>query len=374
MNMRPTLLRLALTAALLVTGAGAAKALTPDDAIYLSQQGVDPEIIIAKICADAEAWDLTPEEIVYLAEQGVSLDVINALIDPISAAEKWGFTLGEPDAYIEEGEQYFSEEGYYPDDGYYIEESGGSSLVFSLGFYYGPLAVHYFSHPYFYPYMFCNGFAFSYSYWPAYYRNYYYPWSCGYYPYPYYAYGPDSYYGGHTYIGYYQYNHYGTHGSTRIHQVGDVGYRSWSDEQYRQAAYRSDKPPYPEIRGGDAGRQVADGGKGGGTRDRTDDRMRDGGSGSRRGGGGDASVDPMPGDRRIGGRGTLAGGGPVGDVVRVDGRAGQGTRRGGDTKATRPGRKTESGGRRSTASARPAANAGPLPWVARRRTSRVWAV
>jgi hypothetical protein len=331
LNMRPRLLRLALTAALLVVGAGISHALAPDDAIYLSQEGVDPEIIIAKICADAEAWDLTAEEIVYLAEEGVSLDVINALIDPVSAAEKWGFTLGEPDVYIQEGEETYAEEGYYPDDGYYIEESGGSSLIFSLGYYNGPLAVHYFSHPYFYPYMYTNGFSFGYSYWPVYYRSYYYPWSCGYYPYPYYAYGEGSYYYGDAYIGYYQHNYYGDRG-TRVHEIGDVAYRGWSDERERKAAWRSDKPPNPEIRdgnGGDPGKeQLADGYR----------SRNDGGRGSR-------GFDPMPGDRRIGSEGTLNTGGPIGDVARVDGRTSGGTRRGGDIASVVPAKSTE--GRRS---------------------------
>jgi len=325
--MRPRLLRLALTAALLVVGAGVSHALTPDDAIYLSQEGVDPEIIIAKICADAEAWDLTAEEIVYLAEEGVSLDVINALIDPVSAAEKWGFTLGEPDVYIQEGEETYAEEGYYPDDGYYIEESGGSSLIFSLGYYNGPLAVHYFSHPYFYPYMYTNGFAFSYSYWPAYYRSYYYPWSCGYYPYPYYAYGDGSYYHGDAYVGYYQHNYYGDHG-TRVHEVGDVAYRGWSDERERKAAWRSDKPPNPVIRDGSS-EKLADGYR----------SRNDGGRGSK-------GFDPMPGDRRVGGKGTLTSGGPVGDVVRVDGRTSGGTRRGGDVATVVPVKSTDREGRR----------------------------
>jgi hypothetical protein len=333
--MRPTLLRLALTAALLVLGTGAVHALTPDDAIYLSQEGVDPEIIIAKICADAEAWDLTAEEIVYLAEQGVSLDVINALIDPVSASEKWGFTLGEPDVYIAEGEEIYAEEGYYPEDGYYIEESGGGSLVFSLGYYYGPLSVHYFSHPYFYPYMYYNGFAFSYLYWPAYYRSYYYPWSCGYYPYPYYAYGSGSYYYGDAYIGYYEHTYYGG-GITRSHQVGDIAYRNWNDDRNRKAAYRSNKPPYPEIRDGSGNpgkEQLADG-----YRSRNDGG-RGGERGSRRG---DGRFDRLPGDRAIGGKGTLGSGGPVGDVVTVR----SGTRRGGDGIAVTPVKRSDRGSKK----------------------------
>jgi hypothetical protein len=305
--MRPRLIQLALTATLLLLGSSAAHALTPDDAIYLSQQGVDPEIIIAKICADAEAWDLTAEEIVYLAEEGVSLDVINALIDPVSAAEKWGFTLGEPDIYLEEEDGYYTEE-----EGYYLGEDVGSSLIFSLGFYYGPLSVHYFSHPYFYPYMYCNGFAFSYSYWPVYYRNYYYPYGCGYYPYPYHAYGPGSYYCGDVYVGHYQHNYYGYHGSRRYAEVGDIRYRDWQGEGTRLAAYRSDKPPYPEIRGESNGRKDLNDSRYR-TRQRTD--RIDGEKGSRRG---DDTAGPQPGDRRVGRDGGLGNGNPGNEVVRTD--------------------------------------------------------
>jgi len=228
-------LRSFLAVALLAAfGATGAWALTPDDAIRLSEQGVDDLTIIAKICSDAEAWDLTADDILYLRDLGVSGDVIKALIDPASAAEKFGFTLGvaTPTGTTGYGEP--------------AETAGSSAYVYSLGYYYGPLARFYYQDPYFYPYMYSAGFSFGFSYWPWFYGSYCWPYSYGYYPYPYYWYPCDSYYYGYGYCGPYYSTYYGPPPPGGGNYYGDVRWRDPAD--HGPPAYGSEKPNVPEVR------------------------------------------------------------------------------------------------------------------------------
>jgi hypothetical protein len=241
--------RLLLLVALALVAAGyssPARALSPEDAIYLTQQGVGDEVIIAKICADAEGWDLTSDEIAYLREKGVSREVVEALIDPAGAAERYGFTLGNPNARPES----------HPDN--YGWGTPSTSLVFSLGYYYGPLGVHYFYDPYFYPYYCSPGWAFSFGYWPAYYQATYFPYHCGYYPYPYYWY-TSGYYCGYKYYGpaYPYYCPAPLPASYEAYVKAPVRYRDYAYTN-PPPAYGSDKPNSPEQRLGKDGRAVLD--------------------------------------------------------------------------------------------------------------------
>jgi hypothetical protein len=205
-----------------------ALALSPDDAIEMSQQGVDDETIIAKICSDGEAWDLTTDDIAYLRELGVSEAVIRALMDPEAAAERYGFTLGD---------EYDDEDG--DDDG------ERTAYVYSLGYYYGPLSRFYYCDPFFYSYYFHDGFAFSYSYWPSYYARFYFPYAYGYYAYPYFYYPYDSYYYGYGYCGPRYTRYYYPPPGSRVY-YGNVRYRQ--DLASGPPAYLSGKPNAPEHR------------------------------------------------------------------------------------------------------------------------------
>ena len=227
-------------------GASPAHALSPDDAIYLTKEGVEDPIIIAKICTDAVAWDLTPEEILYLREKGVSREVVEALIDPEGAAKRYGFTLGDPDAKPES----------YPDN--YAEGTSRTSLIFSFGYYYGPLGVHYLYDPYFYPYYCSPGWGFSFSFWPAYYRANYFPYHWGYYSYPYYSYGYGPYCG-YPYYGpaYPYYCAAPLPSSYYSHVKAPVRYRDYATTN-PPPAYGSRKPNSPEQRLANSGRTVLD--------------------------------------------------------------------------------------------------------------------
>lgn len=286
--MRKFLFVLAL--AMLTAGlASPALALNPEDAVYLTKEGVEDQVIIAKICADAEGWDLTAEEIAYLRDQGVSREVVEALIDPAGAAERYGFTLGNPEASPES----------YPDN--YASGTSSTSLVFSFGYYYGPLGVHYFNDPYFYSYYCSPYWGFSYSYWPYYYRTNYFPYHYGYYAYPYYAYTGGSYYCGYPYYGsaYPKYCAAPLPASYTGYVNEPVRWREGADLQ-PTAAYRSGKPNMPETRYEGSGRTLLDGQKRGEAR--SVDVIRGGGDQVTRGkeavGGKDRSVASRGGTAR----------------------------------------------------------------------------
>jgi hypothetical protein len=216
--MHRVLRSLTLAAIVTVIGGGAAWALSPDDAIYLTEQGVDDEVIIAKICADGEAWDLSADDLVYLRDQYVDEDVIEALIDPAGAADRYGFVLGDGDRY---------------DDSH-----PRTAYVYSLGYYYGPIARNYFCDPFFYSYLYCDRFSFGFSYWPTYYADYCFPYYYGYYAYPYFYYPSTSYYYGYNYCGSY-YDRYRTRYRDG-YTGGNVRWRNWSDRG--QLAQGIDRP------------------------------------------------------------------------------------------------------------------------------------
>jgi hypothetical protein len=189
--------------------------MSPDDAIYLTQQDLDDDVIIAKICADGEAWDLSAEDIAYLRDEGVDDDVIEALIDPAAAADRYGFRLGDGDAYDDQ-------ETHTP-------------YVFSSGYYYGPIARAYFYDPFFYPYLYCDRFAFSFSYWPSYYAGYYWPYSYGFYAYPYFSCARSSFYSSYSYCGP-SYRDYRTRYRDGFADRGNVRWRNWDSSRTGRVA------------------------------------------------------------------------------------------------------------------------------------------
>ena len=235
--------RLFAIALLATLGATGAWALTPDDAIRLTEKGVDDLTILAKICSDAEAWDLTADDIVYLRDLGVSNEIIQALIDPAAAASTYGFTLGDATQGGAAGNEAPAESG------------GSTAYVYSLGYYYGPLSRFYYCDPYFHTYMYSSGFSFGFSYWPWYYASSYWPYSYGYYPYPYFWYPCDSYYYGYGYCGSYYPTYYGSPPPGSGSYYGDVRWRDGAD--HGPPAFGSEKPNAPEIRSrGSSGKDV----------------------------------------------------------------------------------------------------------------------
>src|SRR5262245_24236103 len=196
-------------AAFAALGAAASWAMSPDDAIYLTQQGTTDDVIIAKICGDGEAWDLTSDDISYLKDHHVSDEVIQALIDPAAAADRYGYRLG---------------------DGRTDDQPEATPYVYSTGYYYGPISRCYFYDPYYYPYYYSPGFSFSIGFgWPGFYASYYYPYCYGYYAYPYYSCAPYSSYYGYNYCGagystYYARYRYGS----PYYGAGNVSYHGWN--------------------------------------------------------------------------------------------------------------------------------------------------
>ena len=208
-------------AAVVVLGNAAASwALSPDDAIELTKQGTSDDVIIAKICADAEAWDLTSDDIKYLQDKGVSDDVVSALMDPKAAADRYGYQLGQGD----QDEQPDTDQAPEAE----LPTPDTTPYVFTPGYYYGPLARAYCYDPFFYPYMYSAGFSFSIG-WPAFYASYYWPYAYGYYGYPYFACAQSSYYygGGYCGSGYNSYRVY-YQGGGHPYGGGTLTWHDWS--------------------------------------------------------------------------------------------------------------------------------------------------
>jgi hypothetical protein len=214
-----------LAAVIVIAGAATSWALSPDDVIKMTKDGQADDVIIQRICTDAEAWDLTSDDIKYLGDKGVSDDVIQALIDPKAASEKYGYQLGP-----EQQNQGQDEDQNPSSDQSQLPSTDSTPYVFTPGYYYGPLARAYFYDPFFYPYMYSPGFAFSIGFgWPAFYASYYYPYYYGYYGYPYFAYQHGSYYYGGHYCGsgYSNYRGYYTSGG-HPYGGGTTAWHDWS--------------------------------------------------------------------------------------------------------------------------------------------------
>jgi len=211
-------------AAVIVLGCAATSwALSPDDVIKMTKDGTSDDLIIQKICSDAEAWDLTSGDIQYLQDKGVSDDVVQALIDPQAASEKYGYTLGPAE------DQNQGDEDQNPDEAQ-LPSTDSTPYVFTPGYYYGPLARAYFYDPFFYPYMYSPGFAFSIGFgWPTFYASYYYPYYYGYYGYPYFscAHGSAYYGGGYCGAGYGNYRTYYQSGG-HPYGAGTLSWHDWS--------------------------------------------------------------------------------------------------------------------------------------------------
>ena len=194
-----SILRIGLSVVLAtVLAASAAWAVDYDTIFELTQRNVDERTIVQLIVDDGRAFELSDEEIVDLRVAGVSEHVIDAMIDP-AAGKAWlagdvfeglGETLGGG----ETGNGYRSslDEEYGQGE---VAGDGSTPLVFSFGYYYGPLSRYYYDDPYYFPFW-SAGYASSY--WPSYYAYGWRPADDEYYAYPYNWYEYSSYYC-HTY-------------------------------------------------------------------------------------------------------------------------------------------------------------------------------
>lgn len=212
-----TFVALALTLA-----ASAAFAVEYDEIINLSREGTSTRTLMELIVQDGRAFEMSDDELQRLEDAGVDADVIHAMQDP-SFAQQWldkqgpqvddnGNTAPEGD---DEGpapgnDGGGSGGGYQSDldraygQGY---SDGQTSLIYSFGYYYGPLSRYYYVDPFYYSFWFSG--SWGVGYWPSYCAYYYRPaynW-CSPYPYNYYNY--SSYYCNTYYDpGYYRANGY----------------------------------------------------------------------------------------------------------------------------------------------------------------------
>ncbi len=182
-----------------VLAASAAWAVDYDDIFVLTERDIPELTIVQLIVDDGRAFELSSSQLMDLRVAGVSEHVIAAMLDP-EAGRAWisggGNLGGDPADGGDTGNGYRSslDQDYGPGEG---EGAGddGTPLVFSFGYYYGPLSRYYYDDPYYYPFW-SSGFA--YSYWPSYYAYGWRPEYDEYYAYPYNWYEYSSYYC-HTY-------------------------------------------------------------------------------------------------------------------------------------------------------------------------------
>ncbi|MEO6463349.1 MAG: hypothetical protein ABIP29_09760, partial [Candidatus Eisenbacteria bacterium] len=207
-----TLLRAGLGAFLGLTLVfGTAFAIEYDDIFEMTANGDSDEAIVRLIIEDGRGFELSAREMDDLRDAGVSDIVIDAMRDP-ELGRDW-LAGDHRDDYDDDdnGRYDDSRSGYSTslDEAYGQGYSDGrTSLVFSFGYYYGPLSRYYYDDPFYYSFWSAG---YAYSYWPSYYAYWYrpaYAWSYAY-PYNYYTY--DSYYC-HTYYdpGYWSANGYTT--------------------------------------------------------------------------------------------------------------------------------------------------------------------
>jgi len=179
--------------------ASAASAIEYADVIGLAKQGVSDRTIVELIVKDGRAFEMTDEETQALVDAGVSQVVISAMLDP-AAGQNWLDGKTGP-TYDEDGIPTNHDYSTGLDQAYQNGYSDGTALVYSFGYYYGPLSRYYYDDPFYFSF-YWGGYGGGY--WPSYYASYYRPyWGwCSPYPYNYYNY--NSYYC-HTYYdpGYY---------------------------------------------------------------------------------------------------------------------------------------------------------------------------
>ncbi len=162
-----------------------------DDIFEFTERNVSERTIVQLIVDDGRAFELSEDELADLRAAGVSPVVIDAMLDP-AVGKAWlagetggGATYGGGGA---DGYQSSLDQAY--GSGYSAGVSS-TALVYSFGYYYGPLSNYYYNDPFYYPFWSAG---YAYSYWPSYYSYWWRPYSSCYYTYPYNYYGYSSYY------------------------------------------------------------------------------------------------------------------------------------------------------------------------------------
>lgn len=186
---------------------GPAYAIEYHEIFEMTEQGASDEEIVRLIVEDGRGFEMNEDEIADLRDAGVSEIVIDAMLDP-SVGLAW----------LEDDDRYYDDDGGYSSS---LDEAYGqgyrdgrrTALVYSFGYYYGPLARYYYDDPFYYSFWHAG---YAYSYWPSYYAYWYRPAYSYYYSYPYNWYNYSSYYC-HTY---YDPGYWTAHGYTVLPGYG----------------------------------------------------------------------------------------------------------------------------------------------------------
>jgi hypothetical protein len=174
---------------------GTAFAIEYDEIFEMTERGASDEAIVRLIVDDGRGFELNSEELDDLRDAGVSDVVIDAMLDP-EVGRRWLEGDDGVDYDNENGvDVYRGSSGYSTslDEAYGQGYADGRStaLVYSFGYYYGPLSRYYYCDPFYYSFWWTG---YSYSYWPSYYAYWYRPAYSWYYAYPYNYYTYDTFY------------------------------------------------------------------------------------------------------------------------------------------------------------------------------------
>jgi hypothetical protein len=108
----------------------AAGAATPAEVVAMSRAGVDPRLIVNYVNSSGMAQPITPQDVIYLHQQGVSADVIQSMQTPRVAQAPPVVAIPPPPVVIEE----FYSAPYYcgpPHPCYYDYPHVGLGVSFS---------------------------------------------------------------------------------------------------------------------------------------------------------------------------------------------------------------------------------------------------
>jgi hypothetical protein len=183
-----TLLRTGLGALLgVLLVLGTAYAIEYHEIFELTDEGVSDEEIVRLIVEDGRAFEMSEDEIEDLRRAGVSEIVIDAMIDP-EVGRAWLAGDYRDEDYDDGGGYATSLDEAY---GQGYRDGRRTALVYSFGYYYGPLSRYYYDDPFYYSFWHAG---YAYSYWPSYYAYWYRPAYSWCYSYPYNWYNYSSYY------------------------------------------------------------------------------------------------------------------------------------------------------------------------------------
>ena len=158
-----SILRMGLSVVLAtVLAVSAAWAVTYDDIFELTERAVSERTIVQLIVDDGRAFDLSEDELADLRAADVSQIVIDAMLDPAVGKAWLAGDVGSGSTYGGGGTGYSTSLDQAYNQGY-SAGVGSTALVYSFGYYYGPLSRYYYTDPFYYPFWSAG---YSYSYWP----------------------------------------------------------------------------------------------------------------------------------------------------------------------------------------------------------------